>query len=253
MLRGDAVRRQQEHRQPAPFAGTLESGARACHARPTVAKGTTIFRLVALAPADRDARIEAERIASEAEGRNEMAAKRAERATMLVKDGSGSQRAVEEAQAELVAAAAASEAPHAIVSRRVASDQRVGAISIDAPETSLLRAVYATPGQTVAAGALSLISCASTPCGPRPVVRRGSQRRRPARAARIVPLGADAATAGVAATPVTAPPSADPSTASVDLYYSLSNVAANVATNATASATARLRPESGSASVSVSG
>ena len=80
----------------APFAGTLETGARAAVPGTTVAKGTTIFRLVALAPADRDARIEAERIASEAEGRHEMAAKRVERATMLVKDGSGSQRAVEE-------------------------------------------------------------------------------------------------------------------------------------------------------------
>ena len=57
--------------------------------------------------------------------------------------------------------------------------------------------------------------------------------------ARIVPLGADAATPGVVAKPVTAPPSADPSTASVDLYYSLSN--ANTGANAGTNAAVRLR------------
>ena len=136
----------------APFAGTLEA-ARAARARHDGRQGHDHLPPGRLAPADRDARIEAERIASEAEGRHEMAAKRVERATTLVKDGSGSQRAVEEAQAELVAAAAALKAARdrlALASRQISAS---GAISLDAPETSLLRAVYATPGQTVAAGA----------------------------------------------------------------------------------------------------
>ncbi len=88
----------------APVAGTLGGGARVASVGSQVAKGQVVLTLVPLAPAERDVRIEAERAVREAEGRQEMAAKRAERARQLVRDGSGSQRAAEEAQAELVAA-----------------------------------------------------------------------------------------------------------------------------------------------------
>ena len=212
----------------APFAGTLEAGSRAAVVGATVAKGTTIFRLVALAPADRDVRIEAERAASEAEGRHEMAAKRVERATTLVRDGSGSQRAVEEAQADLVAAAAALKAARdrlTLASRQVSAS---GAISLDAPDTAVLRAVYAMPGQTVAAGAPLFDLVRLDAIWIRvPLFGAEADDVDPRASARIVPLGADSATAGVIAKPIAAPPSADPSTASIDLFFALTNPSSN--------------------------
>jgi len=88
----------------APVAGTLGGGGDVPAVGAQVEKGQTILTLVPLAAAERDVRIEAERAVTEAAGRQEMAAKRAERARQLVRDGSGSQRAAEEAQADLVAA-----------------------------------------------------------------------------------------------------------------------------------------------------
>lgn len=206
----------------APFAGTLEAGARTATVGATIAKGTPVFRLVALSPGDRDARIEAERLASEAEGRHEMAARRVERATLLVKDGSGSQRAVEEAQADLVAAAAALKAARdrlAIAARQMSTS---GSIALDAPDTALLRAVYATPGQTVAAGAPLFDLVRLDGMWIRvPLFGAEAEGIDPRAPARIVPLGADESTAGLIATPIAAPPSADPSTASVDLFFTL--------------------------------
>ena len=85
----------------APVAGTLGAETQPPSVGSQVAKGQMVLTLVPLAPAERDVRIEAERVVAEAASRQEMAAKRAERARQLSRDGSGSQRAAEEAQADL--------------------------------------------------------------------------------------------------------------------------------------------------------
>ncbi len=182
------------------------------------------MRLVPLAPAERDVRIEAERAVSEAEGRQSMAAQRAERATRLAADGSGSRRAAEEAQADLVVANAALKAAQdrlALASRGVS---HTGALPLNAPADAMLQAVYAGAGQTVAAGAplFDLVQLDTVwirvPLYARDVDE--IDRRGPAR---IVPVGAAGTTPGTVARPVTASPSADPSTAAIDLYYAVSN------------------------------
>ena len=117
----------------APVAGTLGADGRRAAVGAHVEKGQVVLTLVPLAPAERDVRIEAERAVAEAVGRQEMAAKRAERARQLARDGSGSQRAAEEAQADLAVADAALKAARdrlALAARGVSAS---GAIPLDAP------------------------------------------------------------------------------------------------------------------------
>ncbi len=207
----------------APFAGTLEAPDGAPPVGASVKRGATIFRLVPLAPAERDVRIEAERAVGEAMGRQEMAAKRAGRATQLAADGSGSRRAAEEAQADLVVANATLKSARdrlALASRGVSAS---GAIALDAPYAAVLRAVHAGPGQTVAAGAPLFDLVHLDTVWIRVPLYAGDvdsvDRSAPAR---IVPLGAASTSPGEVARPVSAPPSADPATAAVDLYYAVS-------------------------------
>ena len=208
----------------APFAGTLEATDGPSGIGTTVKKGTTIFRLVPLAPAERDVRIEAERTVNEATGRHTLAAQRVERATRLAVNGSGSRRAAEEAQSDLVVANAALKAAHdrlALASRGVSA---TGALALDAPFDAVLQAVHAGPGQTVAAAAPLFDLVRLDAVWIRVPLYAGDidqiDRRAPAR---VVPLGAAGTSPGTVARPVTAPPSADPSTAAVDLYYAAPN------------------------------
>ncbi len=210
----------------APVAGTLEAAGGTSSIGTTIAKGTTIMRLVPLAPAERDVRVEAERAANEAAGRQTLAAQRAQRATRLAADGAGSRRAAEEAQADLVVADAALRAAQdrlALASRGVSAS---GAVALNAPADAVLQAVHAGPGQTVAAGAPLFDLVRLDTVWIRVPLYAGDVDQIDRRtAARIVPLGAPGTAAGISAAPVTAPPSADPSTAAVDLYYAAANPA----------------------------
>ena len=154
-----------------------------------------------------------------------MAAKRAERARQLARDGSGSQRAAEEAQADLAVADAALKAARdrlALAARGVSAS---GAIPLEAPHAAVLRTLHATPGQTVSAGApLFDLVAARRRVWLRVPLYAGDvdtiDRRAPVE---VVPLGSPSTVRGVAAAPVAAPPTADATTAGVDLFYSLAN------------------------------
>ena len=210
----------------APVAGTLGGDARMPPVGSQVVKGQVVLTLLPLAPAERDVRIEAERAVKEAEGRQEMAAKRAERARQLVRDGSGSQRAAEEAQADFVAADAALEAARerrALASRSISGS---GAVSLQAPHAAVLRTLHAMPGQTVSAGAPLFDLVALDTVWLRVPLFAGEvgtvDRRAPAN---VLPLGAESGVQGLIATPIPAPPAADPTTAGIDLFYSIVNQA----------------------------
>lgn len=208
----------------APVAGTLEAAAGLPGAGASVTRGSVIARLIPLAPAERDVRIEAERAVNEAKGRQTLAVQRADRATKLAADGSGSRRAAEEAQADLVVANAALKAADdrlALASRGVSA---TGALTLTAPYDGVLQAIHAAPGQTVAAGAPLFDLVRLDPLWVRVPVFAGDMAQIDRRGvARIAPLGSAEAVAGTAAQPVAAPPSADPSTAGVDLYYAVAN------------------------------
>jgi cobalt-zinc-cadmium efflux system membrane fusion protein len=208
----------------APVAGTLGGEAQVPAVGSDLTKGQTVLSLIPLAPAERDVRIEAERAAAEAAGRQELASKRAERTRQLVRDGSGSVRAAEEAQADLVVADAALKAARdrlALASRGVSA---AGAILIEAPQAALLRTLFARPGQAVSAGAPLFDLVALETVWLRVPLYAGDidtiDRRAPAE---VVPLGAPSSVRGVAATPVAAPPTADPITAGMDIVYSIAN------------------------------
>jgi cobalt-zinc-cadmium efflux system membrane fusion protein len=208
----------------APLAGTLGAASQMPAVGSHVEKGQVVLTLVPLAPAERDVRIEAERAVSEAEGRREMAAKRAERSRQLARDGSGSQRAAEEAQAERVAADAALKAARDRLGLAVRNMTASGAILLVAPHTALLRTLHATPGQAVSAGAPLFDLVALETVWLRVPIYAGDidtiDRRAPAEA---VSLGAASGEGGVAATPIAGPPTADAATAGIDLFYSVAN------------------------------
>jgi cobalt-zinc-cadmium efflux system membrane fusion protein len=208
----------------APVAGTLGGDAGVPAVGSPVAKGQVVLTLLPLAAAERDVRIEAERAVREAEGRQEMAAKRAERARQLARDGSGSQRAAEEAQADVVAADATLKAAGdrlAVASRTVSAS---GAVALQAPHPAVLRTLHATPGQTVSAGAPLFDLVALDTVWLRVPLYAGDietvDRRAPAA---VILLGAESGVAGMNANPISAPPTADPTTAGIDLFYSIVN------------------------------
>ncbi len=208
----------------APVAGTLEAAGGPVRIGSAVRKGATVLRLVPLAPAERDVRIEAERAVTEAAGRQTMAAQRVERATVLAADGAGSRRAAEEAQADLIAAEAALKAAQDRLTLAARGVSASGALAINAPADAILQALYANPGQTVAAGAPLFDLVDLDTVWIRVPLYAGDvalvDRRSPAR---VVPMGAAGTATGTEARPVAAPPSADPSTAAVDLYYAAPN------------------------------
>jgi len=206
----------------APVAGTLVTvgdispGAR-------VTRGQPIFRLVPLVAGERNQRIEAQRDVTEAQAQEQAARQRLERLEQLLKDGAASQRSVEEARALQTVAAATLEASRERL--QVASQNSIGAqgeIVVAAPLAGVLQTLHATQGQTVAASA-PLFEVAQVDTlwvrvpvyagdvadidGALPVVVSGLREAGPSRTARRV----------------TAPPKADASAASVDLFFELAD------------------------------
>ena len=207
----------------APFAGTLDA-ERGPVVGSTVRQGTTLARLVPLAPADRDVRIEAERAVNEATGRQVLAAQRLARATKLAADGAGSQRAAEEAQADLVVADATLKAAGDRLTLAARGVNESGGLALTAPAAAVVQAAYVGPGQAVAIGAPLFDLVRLDSVWVRVPLYAGDlaqvDRRAPVR---ILPIGGTGTAAGTVAHPVQAPPSADPSTAAVDLYYAVPN------------------------------
>ena len=213
----------------APVAGTLSADAPTPIVGAAVANGALVLTLVPLAPAERDVRVEAERVVAEAVGRQEMAAKRAQRARVLAQDGAGSVRASEEAAADLAVADAALTAARERLTLAGQGVSASGAIRLTSPRAGVLRALYANAGQTVAAGAplFDVVGLDTVwlrvPvfAGELDAIDRGAS-------VEVVSLGATPGASGRIATPIAAPPTADLATAGVDLFYRLSNADASL-------------------------
>jgi RND family efflux transporter MFP subunit len=208
----------------APVAGILEAPGAMPVPGTTVAQGRAIFRLIPLAPSERDARVDAERAVEEAMARQQAAATKLQRAERLARDGAGSRRAVEEAQAEFAIAEADLKAARERLTLSQRSNATLRGVTLEAPYTALVRNVHATAGQTVAAGAPLFDLVRLDTVWVRVPLYVGESADVDLRAsARIVGLGDAPDAEGLLARPVAAPPSADPSTAAVDLYFSLTN------------------------------
>ena len=213
----------------APLAGTLATDTPAPAVGAAVARGAVVLTLVPLAPAERDVRVEAERVVAEAVGRQEMAAKRAERARQLATDGAGSVRASEEATADLAVADAALTAARERLALAAQGVSASGAIRLTSPRAGVLRALYANAGQTVAAGAPLFDVVGLDTVWLRVPVFAGDLDAIDRRASvEVVSLGSTSGASGRTAAPIAAPPTADLATAGVDLFYRLANADASL-------------------------
>jgi RND family efflux transporter MFP subunit len=209
----------------APVTGTLQAvGERALQAGERVKRGQPLFRLLPLLPAQRDLKLIAEAEVDSARTRLDAARQRLARAERMLKDGTGSARAVEDARQEFDLAETASRTAAAKLQQlnRAPLDSDV-VMTLPAPLGGILRQVHAAPGQQIAGGAALAEVVQIDPVWIKVPVYAGRQHSFAAGAsARVRPLGAPGGAARTAR-PVSAPPTADPLAVTADLYFEMSN------------------------------
>ena len=209
----------------APVAGTIGMADRIAPAPGTqVGEGQPLFRRLPLLPVQRDLRVTAEAELASARTRLEAARAREARARQMLKDGVGSTRAFEDARQELDLASTAEKTAAEKLDQlnRAPLDSDIP-MTIVSPLAGILRTVHAGPGQQVAAGATLAEVIRTDPVWIRvPVYTGRLAAYLPGASARVTPLGGDH-DGGRVARSVTAPPSADPLSATTDLYFELSN------------------------------
>ena len=209
----------------APMAGTLLAGASSSTpvAGMMVRKGQAIFRLLPLLSPERDARALAEKELTDAQTRVDAAKIKLDRAEQLLRDKAGSVKQVEQAREDLAIAEhalkAAREKKERVIRAPLESDT---AITVIAPEDGMVQKVHAGTGQKVA-GSAALFEIASLKSiWVRVPVYAGDvgsiDRRQPAR---VHNLGDSPGSPILSARPIDAPPTANASASTVDLYYQL--------------------------------
>jgi len=207
----------------APAAGTLQAtGGGVPRPGSHVARGQPIFSLFAIQPPERNLDLEAGRDAATAEAELTVTTQRVQRLERLLADGAASARAVEEARAQQKVAEATAAAARARASEINRSPTGTGGgLVVRSPISGVLLSVAAQPGQTVAAGAPLFDVIQTEGLWVRVPLfvgeRNGVDTTKPAT---IAGLGSATGPA-INALPVTGPPSADPATATSDVFYAL--------------------------------
>ncbi len=211
----------------APVGGLPKVGA-------LVKKGQVVFQLLPLFSPDSTTKLATDLAAANesvqiAQTNIDAAKKPYDRAVQLLKQGIGSQKDLDAAQAMFDAAkqAKTSAAATRDVLAKVLGDASTGTaapIGIDAPEDGLLRNVSALPGQSVPAGAALFEVIDLTTVWVRVALPVGDlqdvSRTDPARVGKP---GVAHESKAQTAKPAVAPPSANPLTMTVDFYYELPN------------------------------
>jgi RND family efflux transporter MFP subunit len=200
-------------------SGTLPSpGAR-------LQRGSVLLHITPLLPPERDLHATLEAEVAAAQTRVDAAKLRFERADRLLREQVGSVKAKEVAQEELSLAQTALAAARAKLDRLRQSPLNADVrVAVAVPENGILKRTHVAAGQIVAAGApLFEVEQLETLwirvpiyAGEMAAVVQGTP-------GTVRPLNADASAPARQATPVSAPPSADPLAATVDLYFQLSN------------------------------
>ena len=185
-----------------------------------MSRGQPIFTLFAIQPPDRDLHAEAARDAASAEAELTVTTQRVQRLERLLADGAASARSVEEARAQQKVADAAATAARARAKEIGNSPTGTGVgITVRAPIAGVVQSIAAAPGQTVAASAPLFEIVQTDALWVRVQLfvgdRNGVDVTRPAT---VTGLGGGPAFNAV---PATGPPSADPATATSDVFYSL--------------------------------
>jgi membrane fusion protein, heavy metal efflux system len=208
----------------APVAGVLQAPSGMPEPGAAISRGQLLFRLVPIPSAERESPVIAQQAIETATAKRDAATRKAQRAEQLLKDGAGSRRQLEEAQAELAVAEA--ELKSAIDRRAAAARGGVteAGVRLEAPQAGVVQAVHVKAGQTVAAAAplVDIVQVASV--WVRVPVYAGEAREiDPAAPAHVLTLNESPDADGVLAQPIPAPPSANAATAGVDLYYAMTN------------------------------
>jgi RND family efflux transporter MFP subunit len=209
----------------APVGGTLSGSETLLAVGNFVRKGQPLFRLVPYLPPERDLRIQIERDITNAQTRVDAARVRYNRAEQLLRDRAGSEKAVEQAREELNIAEndlkAARERLERLDKAPISADV---AVIIAAPRDGMIQKVFANPGQTVAAGTPLFEVANLASLWIRVPVYVGDLRfidRR--QTARVHELNQLPGAPSRLARPVNAPPTANPTNDTADLYYELAN------------------------------
>jgi membrane fusion protein, heavy metal efflux system len=185
-----------------------------------VTKGQPIFSLYAIQPPERDLEVETRRDAATAEAELTLATQRLQRLERLLADGATSARAVEEARALQKVAEATAAATRARARDVGNSPNGMGAaLVVRSPLAGVLQSLTAAPGQTVAASAALFQVVQTDALWVRVQLFVGDRNGVDlTRAATVTGLGGGPA---ITAVPAQGPPSADPATATSDVFYAL--------------------------------
>lgn len=208
-----------------PMAGTLVPGDSGTAIGTPVRKGQAVFRLQPYLAPERGLVTQLERDVESAETRIAAAKVRLARAEQLVRDKAGPQKAVDQAREELALAETDARAAREKLTKIKAAPAAADVIlPIAAPRDGVLVAVHVAAGQTVANSAVLFeVSDLSTVWVRVPVYVGDIDGVDRSSSARIGELGDSPGAPTRSARPVSAPPTANASASTADLYYALSN------------------------------
>lgn len=194
-----------------------------------VTKGQELYRLV-LMPSERDL-LGAKADVEQGQAQYEVAQEKVKRNTRMFQEGSGSQRALQEAEADLAAVRAALRVARSRVQllqgNTSSAAANLSSLVIKAPVSGTIQRVYFAPNQVVAANApiLDIVSLDNVWVRV-PIYAGDLEQVEAQQSASVRPLS-DFSTGAqpFAARPIPGPVTADPLTTSVDLFYELPNTA----------------------------
>jgi cobalt-zinc-cadmium efflux system membrane fusion protein len=192
-----------------------------------VTKGQELYRLV-LMPSERDL-LGAQAEVEQRQVQFEVAQEKVKRNSRMFQEGSGSQRALQEAEAELATVRAALRVARSRVQLLQGNTNSAAAnlssLVIKAPVSGTIQRVYFAPNQVVAANAPVIDIVSLDKVWVRVPIYAGDLEQVEARQSASVRPLSDYTTGAqpFAARPIAAPVTADPLTTSVDLFYELPN------------------------------
>ncbi|PIR01292.1 MAG: hypothetical protein COV66_02420 [Nitrospinae bacterium CG11_big_fil_rev_8_21_14_0_20_45_15] len=191
----------------------------------SLSKNQSVLRLLMLPP-EKDLLASRDALES-AQNRHDLAVKKAERAELLLKEGAGSVRSLEEARRELEDSRAGLRLAKSVANMMDHPDFKISAkeftpLEVGAPINGIIENLHVAPGQRVAAGSALFQMTAQNSLWVRLPVYAGLLNQFDAKqTVNVQNLSSILEGKGVLAQPVNAPPSGNPLAASVNLFYEL--------------------------------
>jgi len=213
----------------APLSGTVMRAKKgqSVHAGANVKEGQEIMRLLLMPPVQE--LMGAQENVAVKQVEYDVARAKMARTEQMLKDGATSEKALQEAQAQLATATAALNAARGKLNLLNgkggdSADNGLSTLVLEAPVDGVLYHVYVAPGQTVPASTALFDVVSQSPVWVRVPVYSGSLSRIDLdENAFVEPLGNPNQTPAAHAEPVQGPPLSNAVSASSDLYYQLSN------------------------------